>query len=240
MLPEWEVYQCASNIRLVLLPAPSCCRRPGRMSPADSGDGRTRSPAVAWLRRSDPVSSVSSGRPRCPESPRCAGSSPDHLRRRKGDYGEGKVWWNCKSCCSLKGFHSHIWAIGRNVKRTEVSGLNNGTKCQRLKLMLIRFNQQWQQVSVFNWTESVSAALTVIVVPLALGARLGDPQQAADGVGGAKRVWLWRLGRGDCRTGDWETEGERDTFETWSGNDTVTSHGQELNPTQHWGAFFNL
>ena len=30
--------------------------------------------------------------------------------------------------------------------------------------------------------------LTVIVTPLALGAGLGDTQQAADGVGGAQRV----------------------------------------------------
>lgn len=44
--------------------------------------------------------------------------------------------------------------------------------------------------------------LTVIVAPLALGAGLGDTQQATDGVGGAQRVRLWRLGRGDCRAGD--------------------------------------
>lgn len=51
------------------------------MSLGDSGgDDQTHSPGAAWLRRSDPVSSVSSGRPRCPESQRCADNSPDHLR----------------------------------------------------------------------------------------------------------------------------------------------------------------
>lgn len=74
----------------VFLPAPSCCWRQSWMSPAGSGDDRTRSPDVAWPRRSDPLSSVSSGRLRCPESPRCADSSPGHLRRmgKERDGGE--------------------------------------------------------------------------------------------------------------------------------------------------------
>lgn len=112
------------------------------MSPADSGDDRTHSPVVAWLRRSDPVSSVSSGRPRCPESPRCAGSSPDHLRGRE------KKMMVREKCGET--VNQHIRAMRSDRKRAEVSGLNNGTKCQSLKLMLIRFNQQQQQVSVFN------------------------------------------------------------------------------------------
>lgn len=50
------------------------------MSPVGSGDDRTRSPDVARrLRNDDPISCVSSGRPRCPESPRCADSCPGHL-----------------------------------------------------------------------------------------------------------------------------------------------------------------
>lgn len=39
--------------------------------------------------------------------------------------------------------------------------------------------------------------LTVVVAPLALSGGLRDAQQAADGVGGAQRVGLRRLGRGD-------------------------------------------
>lgn len=74
--------------RVGFLPAPSCCWRRSRMSPADTGDDRTRSPDVAWLQKSDPFSSVSWGRLRCPESPRCADSSPDHLRGRRGRRGQ--------------------------------------------------------------------------------------------------------------------------------------------------------
>lgn len=40
-------------------------------------------------------------------------------------------------------------------------------------------------------------SLTVVVAPLALADGLRDPQQAADGVGGAQRVGLRGLGRGD-------------------------------------------
>lgn len=47
------------------------------------------------------------------------------------------------------------------------------------------------------WPLLSALILTVIVVPLALGAGL-DTQQAADGVGGAQRVRLWRLRRSDC------------------------------------------
>jgi len=50
------------------------------MSPGDSGDDQTHSPDVAWRLKSDPLSFVSSGRLRYPESPRCADNSPDHLR----------------------------------------------------------------------------------------------------------------------------------------------------------------
>ncbi len=49
------------------------------MSPGGSGDDQSHSLDVAWLRRSDPPSSASSGRLRCPGSPRCADSSPDRL-----------------------------------------------------------------------------------------------------------------------------------------------------------------
>lgn len=54
------------------------------MSPADSGADQTHSPDAAWPRRSDPPSSVSLGRLRYPESPRCADNSPDHLRGTEG------------------------------------------------------------------------------------------------------------------------------------------------------------
>lgn len=78
------------------------------MSPGDSGDDQTRSPVVASLRQSDPVSSVSSGRPRCPESPRCADSSPDRLRRKKKKTAGEKCVLKLQVILSFKGFHSHI------------------------------------------------------------------------------------------------------------------------------------
>lgn len=53
------------------------------MSLGDSGDDQTHSPVVALPPQSDPVSSASLGHLRCPESPRCADSSPDRLRRKK-------------------------------------------------------------------------------------------------------------------------------------------------------------
>lgn len=77
------------------------------MSPGDSGDDQTHSPVVVSLRQSDPVSSVSSGRLRCPESPRCADSSPDRLRRKKKTAG-GKCVLKLQVILSFKGFHSHI------------------------------------------------------------------------------------------------------------------------------------
>lgn len=40
-------------------------------------------------------------------------------------------------------------------------------------------------------------SLTVVMAPLALAGGLRDSQQAADGVGGAQRVRLRGLGRGD-------------------------------------------
>lgn len=46
------------------------------------------------------------------------------------------------------------------------------------------------------------ATLTVVVAPLALGGGLRDPQQAADGVGGAQGVGLRGLGGSDRRAGD--------------------------------------
>lgn len=55
------------------------------MNLGDSGGDQTHSPDVAWLRRSDPLSSVSLGRLRCPESPRCADNSPDHLESQEED-----------------------------------------------------------------------------------------------------------------------------------------------------------
>lgn len=63
------------------------------MSPGDSGADQTHSPVVALPRQSDPVSSASWERLRCPESPRCADSSPDHLRSRKtvGDKCVGNI-----------------------------------------------------------------------------------------------------------------------------------------------------
>lgn len=65
------------------------------MSPGDSGGDQTRSPVVALPRQSDPVSSASWERLRCPESPRCVDSSPDHLRSRNrktvGDKCVGKL-----------------------------------------------------------------------------------------------------------------------------------------------------
>lgn len=45
-----------------------------------NGDDRTHTPDVVWLRRTDPLASVSSGRPHCPESPHYADNSPDRLR----------------------------------------------------------------------------------------------------------------------------------------------------------------
>lgn len=66
----------------MFLPALSYCWRWSRMSPEDSGGDQTRSPVVVLQWQSDPVSSASWERRRCPESPRCADSSPDHLRGR--------------------------------------------------------------------------------------------------------------------------------------------------------------
>ncbi len=83
----------------LFLPALLCHQMWSRTSPEGSGDDQTHSPVVAWRRRSDPVSSVSSGSLRCPESPRCADNSPDHLRR--AEEGDRKK----KMCGLLKVFN---------------------------------------------------------------------------------------------------------------------------------------
>lgn len=75
------------------------------MSPGGSGDDQSHSLDVAWLRRSDPPSSASSGRLRCPGSPRCADSSPDRL-------GEEEDMVTCvvklQIILLFEGFQSHI------------------------------------------------------------------------------------------------------------------------------------
>lgn len=72
-------------------------------------------------------------------------------------------------------------------------------------------NIWWQNDANGVVSPSFDVILTVIVAPLALGAGLRDTQQATNWVGGAQRVRVRGLGRGDRWTRDWQREKQRRT-----------------------------